>query len=118
MKKVIFLLAVVVLFSGCAAIKSYFKTSLEITVVDKVGAIQQGAEVSIFYNKKDMLNDENSAAGPSYTDKKGRVKFKNLTKLKYWVKAEKGKLTNQSGDALETNTLYNGKKNKIIIVME
>ncbi len=116
MRKILFILAVAVMFTGCAAVQNLFKTSLELRIVDSMGAIQHGAEVSLFKTEKDLIEGTKSVAGPSYTNKKGVVKFKKLPGLKYWVKASKGDLTNLK--AQETSRLRDGKKNKIIIIIE
>lgn len=92
-------------------------TSLRITVIDNLGNFVEGAQVIIYTSQEDYNSDENPAAGPLATDKKGRVTFKNLNPQSYFVDARYGDKTN-IGEGVKTAPLQEGRINKVNTVIQ
>lgn len=92
-------------------------TSMRITILDRLGNVVENAQVSIYGNRGDYENEENAVAGPEFTDKKGRVSFKNLDEKAYYVRAMKGEKSNY-GEGEMTGVLFKGKVNKFNIIIE
>ena len=53
-------------------------TSLRITIIDYVGNVVEGANVSLFATEEDYRNETNQVVDPQISDSKGRVTFKKL----------------------------------------
>ncbi len=94
-----------------------FDTNLRITIQDDLGNTQEGAVVTLFDNNDDYRSSSNPVAGPIVTDKKGRVTFKELEAKIYYVYAAKEKMNNNML-GVKTDTLEEGKLNKIAIVIQ
>jgi uncharacterized GH25 family protein len=92
-------------------------TGVRITVFDRLGSLVENAKVTIYETREDYENEENAVAGPSFTDSKGRVTFKNLDVKVYFVQVIKGE-ENNYGDAEQTGELQKGKLNKFNIVIQ
>jgi len=92
-------------------------TGMRITVLSRLGNPVENAKVTVFNNQEDYENEENAIAGPSFTDAKGRVTFKNLEEKQYYVQVIKGDESNY-GDAEQTGKLKKGKLNKFNIVIQ
>lgn len=92
-------------------------TGMRITVLNRMGNVVENAKVTVFSNRGDYENGENAVAGPAFTDKKGRVTFKNLEAKKYYVQVTKGDESNY-GEAEQTGVLIKGKINKFNIIIE
>ena len=92
------------------------KSKIQITVMDGLGSIVEGAEVNIYATEADYKSSENSIFTGS-TDKKARVKFKGLAEGKvYFLDVRKGDLNND-GRAVQTNALTKG-TNRVNIIIE
>ncbi len=91
-------------------------TKLRITVIDGLGNFVEGATVSIYENEKDYLSSENPVQTLK-TDKKGRVTFKDLKTIAYFVEA-KFKDQNNNGEGVKTGELSEGRINKVNTVIE
>ncbi|MEN7549906.1 carboxypeptidase regulatory-like domain-containing protein [Rapidithrix thailandica] len=91
-------------------------TNLQVTVVDDAGNIQIGASVKLYKTEEDYKNDKNAIKAQSKTNKKGRVIFKKLDTKVYWVRAQKGDLTNDD-HGIKTSKLEKGRLNRINIVL-
>lgn len=92
-------------------------TGMRITVLSRLGNPVENAKVTVFENQEDYENEENAIAGPAFTDKKGRVTFKNLDEKQYFVQVIKDDANNY-GDAEQTGKLDKGKLNKFNIVIQ
>lgn len=91
-------------------------TKLRVTVIDDLGNYVEGATVSIYENEKDYLASENAVATLT-TDKKGRVTFKEIKPMAYFVEAKyEGKNNNAAG--VKTSELSEGRLNKVNTVIE
>lgn len=112
--------ALVILFTCTFSIEAesqFMSTSMRITVLSRLGNAIENAKVTVYQNQKDYENEENSVAGPAFTDEKGRVTFKNLEEKQYYVQVIKGD-DNNYGDAEQTSKLKKGKINKFNIVIQ
>jgi len=93
-----------------------FPTKLRITVIDGLGNFVEGASVSIYEKEADYLASEN-AVETLTTDEKGRVTFKDVKPIAYFVEAKKED-QNNNGEGVKTGTLSEGKTNKVNTVIE
>ncbi len=93
------------------------KTSLQVTVRNELGNLQEGVDVQLYESAEDYNNNENAIGEKQITDSKGRANFKNLESKVYFVNAEKGE-ANNFGGAEKTETLAANKVNKVTIIIE
>lgn len=93
------------------------KTSLTITVRNELGNIEEGVGVQLFPTEEDYRNETNPSSEIEYSDKKGKVRFKDLEPKVYFVNAVKGD-KNNIGAGVQTDTLQEGKVNKVTIIIE
>ena len=91
-------------------------TSLRITVLDDLGNPVEGASVNIYIKESDYREEVNPVVEEKLTDAKGRVRFKKLQSIKYFVLVRKGDLNNFGG-GVEVN-LDAKKLNKVNIIIE
>ncbi|MEQ6167413.1 SpaA isopeptide-forming pilin-related protein [Ekhidna sp. MALMAid0563] len=91
-------------------------TKLRVTVIDGLGNFVEGATVSIYETEKDYLASENAVATLK-TDKKGRVTFKDVKPMAYFVEA-KFEDMNNNGEGVKTGELSEGRINKVNTVIE
>ncbi len=92
-------------------------TSLKVTVIDNLGNFVEGADVTLFKTEDDYRNETNPVAGPIKTDAKGRVKFKDIEAISYYIHAVKGDKTNIGGGT-QTAPLNSGRLNKVNTVIQ
>lgn len=123
--RIIALLAVLALTSSFSLKEGRHKdqllpTKLRITIIDNLGNLIEGAEVSIYATKEDYQGSVN-AVQTLITDKKGRVTFKEVEPVTYFVEAKKKVKDNEyktnNGEGVQTNVLSEGKINKVNIVI-
>ncbi len=93
-----------------------FKTKLQITVVDKLGNAVQDAKVTLYKTKADYDKEVNAVQEFKLSDNKGKVTFKNLGTVAYYVIVRKGDLDNFGGGE-KTSVLEAKKNNKSTIVI-
>ncbi|MBC6425598.1 MAG: carboxypeptidase regulatory-like domain-containing protein [Ekhidna sp.] len=91
-------------------------TKLRVTVIDGLGNFVEEASVTIYENEKDYLASEN-VVSMLKTDKKGRVTFKNLKPIAYYIQANKED-KNNNGEGVVTSPLAEGRINKVNTVIE
>jgi len=115
MKKLLlfFTLNTLLIFSASAQL---FKTSLEITIRDRLGNTVEGAQVQLFKTYDDYQNETNPISEVQISDKKGRVLFKELEARPYYVNAKKGD-DNNYGDGEMVDTLVENRKNKVTLII-
>jgi hypothetical protein len=92
-------------------------TSMRITVIDYVGNVVEGAAVQLFLTEKDYRGETNQVGETQYTDKKGRATIKNLQPRVYYLYVTKDDMNNIGG-GVRTDTLVEGKVNKLNVVIE
>jgi hypothetical protein len=100
--------------SGASA--QLFKTSLEITVRDRLGNTVEGAKVQLYKTFEDYQNETNPVTDVKITDSKGRVLFKELESRPYYLNASKGE-DNNYGDGEMVDTLVENRKNKVTVII-
>lgn len=91
-------------------------TKLRVTVIDGLGNWVEGATVSIYENEEDYRASKNPV-GTMTTDKKGRVTFKDLKPVSYYIEAQFDD-KNNTGEGVMTSELSEGKINKVNTVIE
>ena len=91
-------------------------TKLRITVIDGLGNIVEGATIAIYENEEDYRASDNAVAVGT-TDKKGRITFKDLKPIPYFIEAKDGQ-KNNNGEGVMTGKLSEGKINKVNTVIE
>lgn len=102
-------------FAAQGAKAQILKTSLQLTVLDELGNVVEGAKVQAFDNRVDYENLEK----PSFegtTDAKGRVTFKGCKPVEYYLYVEKEDMTNFGGGE-KTDKLEDGKTNRLSVVI-
>lgn len=109
---------ITLLFTGMVstADAQLLPTKLRITVIDGLGNFVEGASVAIYENEQDYIASENPIAIMK-SDKKGRVTFKELKPIPYFIEAKKGDKTND-GEGVQTAALFEGRINKANTVIE
>ncbi|WP_462251460.1 peptidase associated/transthyretin-like domain-containing protein [Ekhidna sp.] len=111
---------IALLVAGTASIEStqaqLLPTKLRITVIDGLGNFVEGATVSIYETEKDYLASENAVATLK-TDKKGRVTFKEVKPMAYFVEA-KFEDKNNNAAGVKTGELEEGRINKVNTVID
>jgi hypothetical protein len=92
------------------------KTSLQVTVRNNLGNLEEGAEVKLYKTDADYQNDTNMVAKMT-TDEKGRAKFTELESIIYFLDVRKGDMNN-FGAGIQTDTLAEKRMNKVTIIIE
>lgn len=93
------------------------KTQLRITILNELGNTVEGANVTLYNNDEDYRQEKNPVMETQLTDSKGRVKFTGLEPKVYYVHAEKDDKDN-AGAGVQTDTLQEGRINKVNIIIE
>ena len=112
-------LIVFILFLAGSAIaqdNKILSTKLQITILNNLGNPVMGAQVSIYESEDDYLGDKNVIGTVMAADKKGRVMFKDLKPIKYYIYARDGSMDNEDGNQ-HTEKLREGLKNKITVII-
>ena len=91
-------------------------TKLKVTVINGLGNFVEEATVALYENEEDY-RDSTNAVATGKTDKKGRVTFKDLKLIGYYIEAKKGE-QNNNGEGVLTSKLSEGKINKVNTVIE
>lgn len=119
MKKHTFILSLVlvVILSAFAAPVQFLSTSIRVTVLDALGNPVPDAEVTLYHSEEEYRQEENAASETVLTDRKGRVKIKDLEPKIYFVDVVKGDMSN-AGAGVQTDTLREGRINKVNIIIE
>lgn len=115
MKKIFALSAIALVLMAFAPQTQLIKTALIVTVLDDLGTIQEGATVQLFKTEEDYTQLTN-AIGSETTDNKGKVKFRDLEPIDYYIQVEKGKKNNMFGGE-KTGQLEGGKYNKVNVII-
>ncbi len=114
---ILILFCVIILTSFTSAENQPLPTSLRITILNELGNIEAGVKVTLYKTDEDYKSEENPVSESQLTDKKGRVTFKNLAPIVYFVNAEKGDKNNY-GAGVQTDTIQEGRINKVSIIIE
>ena len=93
-----------------------FTTSLQVIVRNELGNAEKGVKVRLFKSKEDYDQLINPSTETFETDEKGKVLFKNLEPVVYYIIAEKD-AANNAGAGEQTAALESNKLNKITVVI-
>ncbi len=116
MTRFLFVLIFITL-SVSSASSQILKTSLEITIRDRLGNPVEGAEVQLFRTFENYQDETNPVSEVQVTDTKGRVLFKDLEARPYYVNAHKGD-ENNYGEGEMVDTLVENRKNKVTVIIQ
>lgn len=118
MKKILLMIGIssLILFSFQKPLQGILKTSLQITVRNRLGNTVEGADVQLFLTRIDYENETNPVSEKMVSDKKGRVLFKELEPIPYFIRVEKGEINN-FGEGEMVDTLIAGRRNKVNIII-
>ena len=118
MKKIFILIGISSLFflGFYNPYQGILKTSLEITIRNRLGNIVEGCEVQLFSTYEDYENETNPVTEIMISDKKGRVLFKDLEPKSYYVRAQKGEINN-FGEGEMVDKLIAGRRNKVNLII-
>lgn len=118
MKKSILILIV---FIGLAVLNSCKKdqtpTSLELTLKDNLGNSVSGASVKLYASQTDWNNGSNQVGTTQFSDATGKVKFNDLSNIKYYWFAEKDCQNNVNGAVTTTSALTVNLNNTLNVVL-
>ncbi len=118
MKKIHFITLIgIVLIASSFKVSAPASTSLRIAVLDNLGNIIEGATVTLYSSAENYRNETNPVTEPRLTDAKGIVKFKKIQAVKYFIYVTKDDMNN-IGNGVESDSLEEGKVNRITIVIE
>lgn len=99
-----------------SSFQGFLKTSLEITIRDRLGNTVEGVKVKIYETYDDFNDDVNFIGEPQQTNEKGRVLFKELEAIPYYISAVKGD-NNNYGDGEMVDKLIENRRNKVTIII-
>lgn len=116
MKKVFFLLLVAMSFTAITVSAQLIKTTLQVTVRNGLGNLEQGAKVTLYKTKEDYEKSINPATAIIETDKAGKAIFKNIEAIAYYILVEKGD-QNNNGAGEKIEKLEANKINKVTVVI-
>lgn len=121
MKNVLFL---IIAFIGFMTINSCEKndvkltpTSLEVTLKDNLGNIISGASVKLYSSLTDWSNGTNEVGTIQFSDASGKVKFNDLSNIKYYWFAEKDCQNNVNGGKTTTSALTANINNTFDVIL-
>ena len=114
--KLLIILSAFMFNSSVETKEQLLPTKLRVTVIDGLGNFVEGAQVLIYENKENYLASGNPVASGK-TDKKGRVTFKNVKNIAYFIEAKEGG-KNNNGEGVKTGKLSEGKVNRVNTVIE
>ena len=116
MRKYILLSILMTVFFLNASGQGFLKTSLEITIRDRLGNTVEGVKVKLYKTYEDFQSDINFLQEPMQTNTKGKVVFKDLESIPYYISAVKGD-NNNYGDGEMVDALIANRKNKVTIII-
>lgn len=112
------LLSISLIFgSYVSAHSGVLPTSLKITVIDNLGNFVEGATVKLYLTEEDYRAETNQVKETLTTDEKGRVKFKEMEPIPYFMLVEFEKKSN-IGNGVRTEPLQEGKVNKVNTIIQ
>lgn len=116
MRKLFYTLAVCFAMLATTATAQLIKTTLQVTVRNGLGNLEQGAKVTLYKTKEDYEKSINPAAVAVETNKEGKAIFKNIEAIEYYLFVEKGDLNN-SGAGEKIEKLEPNRINKSTVVI-
>jgi hypothetical protein len=116
MKKNFVLTGILLILVLNTSYQGFLKTSLEITIRDRLGNTVEGVKVKLYKTYEDFNNDTNFIQEPQQTNAKGKVLFKELEAIPYYISAVKGD-NNNYGDGEMVDKLIEKRKNKVTVII-
>ena len=104
------------LISHTSWTKTQLPTSLKIQVIDASEHPVAGAEV-VLYTTAENYRYQKNAFAKGETDEKGRVTFRTLQPIPYFIDA-RNELKKNDGLAAVTDSLQKNKINKVVVFIE
>ena len=92
-------------------------TSLEITLKDELASIVSGATVKLYSSQTDWNNGTNQVGTTLTSDASGKVKFSNLSAIKYYWLAEKDCKNNVNGGVTTVSALTANTNNTVEVIL-
>lgn len=92
-------------------------TSLELSLKDELGNIVSGASVKLYSSETDWKNSTNQVGTTQFSDASGKVKFNNLSNIKYYWFAEKDCKNNVNGAITTTSPLTSNVNNTVNAIL-
>lgn len=125
MKSKLFLLTLLVVLTILSSCKkddddiqpTITPTSLELTLKDDLGNIVTGASVKLYSSQTDWSNGTNQVGITQFSDASGKVKFSDLSSIKYYWLAEKDCKNNANGRVTSTSALTANINNTINVIL-
>jgi hypothetical protein len=93
-----FIIAGLLTFSACSKEETP-STGIELSLTDNLGNVVSGASVKLFSSQTDWKNKTNQIGATQTSDASGKVRFKDLSNIKYYWFAEKDCQNNANGTA-------------------
>ena len=113
---ILFCLLAVITFSSFKSQQQLLPTKLRVVVIDGTGNFVESAQVTLFSNEEDYINNTNPLVSME-TDEKGKAVFKKLDAVAYYLDVRKGE-QNNDGRGSKTDKLREGRTNKVNVVIE
>jgi hypothetical protein len=116
LSKISYFLMISFLISHTSWTKTQLPTALKIQVIDASKHPVAGAEV-VLYTTEENYRFQKNAFAKGETDKKGRVTFRRLQPIPYFIDA-RNELKKNDGLAAVTDSLHKNKINKVVVLIE
>lgn len=125
MKSKIFLLTFLVVLTILSSCKkddddiqpTITPTSLELTLKDDLGNTITGASVKLYSSQTNWSNGTNQVGTTQFSDASGKVKFSDLSSIKYYWLAEKDCKNNVNGGVITTSALTANVNNTVNVIL-
>ncbi len=95
-----------------------FFLSLQVSVIDAKGNVVPDATVKLYKSEADYMADKNAivAKDDEKTNKRGRITFTKLETKEYFIRAEKGNMSNMA-HGYQCSKLDKNRINKVNIII-
>lgn len=120
MKKSILILLIFIglaVINSCKKVETPTPTSLELTLKDNLGNSVSGASVKLYSSQTDWNNGTNQVGTTQFSDASGKVKFNDLSNIKYYWFAEKDCQNNVNGAATTISALTANINNTVNVIL-
>ena len=114
--RISYFLMIYFLISHTSWTKTQLPTTLKIQVIDAFEHPVSGAEV-VLYTTEENYRFQKNAFTKGETDEKGRVTFRRLQPIPYFIEV-RNELKKNNGLAVLTESLQKNKINKVIVLIE
>ena len=116
--KTIFLaFAIIILSASFHSLQAQLlNTKLQVTVLDDLGNLVEGASIRLFATEEDYTKEQNQVGKTLQTDNKGRASYDTLEPKVYYIIVEKGDMDNSDGGT-KTESFTPKRINKVTIII-